>query len=47
MLCGPAFPPAVTNCLVLTKVDADLAASAEQSAAQGRLVLSVVIRQGG
>jgi hypothetical protein len=34
------------NCLVVAKVDADLAASAEQSAAQGRLVLSVLIRQG-
>lgn len=34
------------SCLVLAKVDGDLAASAEQSAAQGRLVLSVLIRQG-
>jgi hypothetical protein len=36
----------VANCLVLTKVDADLALSAERSTAQGRFVLPIFIRQG-
>jgi hypothetical protein len=35
------------NCLVLTKVDADLAPSAEQSKPRGRLVLPIFIRRGG
>jgi len=36
----------VANCLVLAKVDADPALSAEQSTAQGRVVLPIFIRQG-
>jgi hypothetical protein len=36
----------VANYLVLTKVDADLAPSAEQSTAQGRVVLPIFIRHG-
>jgi hypothetical protein len=39
-------PPAVANYLVLTKVDADPALSAEQSRPKGRLVLPIFIRQG-
>jgi hypothetical protein len=36
----------VANYLVLTKVDADPALSAEQSRPKGRLVLPIFIRQG-
>ena len=36
----------MANYLVLTKVDADLAPSAEQSTAQGRVVLRIFIRHG-
>ena len=36
----------MANYLVLTKVDADLASSAEQSRPKGRLVLPIFIRQG-
>jgi hypothetical protein len=36
----------VANCLVLTKVDADLAPSAEQWTAQGNSVLPIFIRHG-
>ena len=36
----------MANCLVLTKVDADLASSAEQSRSRGPVVLPIFIRQG-
>jgi hypothetical protein len=43
---GEDSRPPGANYLVLTKVDADLASSAEQWTAQGPVVLPVFIRQG-